>query len=348
MHSYKLLDRTEYFYHLIKRYKRAKAGDRIILSTMEFRPDLEQLSNLVDAMCIASQNGARVTFLVDAFSFMLKDGSVLGPLFFSQRDPKVGYGHFKHTIRAVNKLREAGVETVVINKPTRPLKNPFSGRSHIKFAVINNDVFIGGCNLSHPELLDVMVQTTNKKLAAYMEDFSQLLIEHKNVRKALEKQDAVFKVDKYTTLLIDAGVKRQSIIYEHAFKLINSAQKQIFMTCQYFPNNHTPNELAKATERGVSVHLAYNHPHKHKVPLRSIQKQTVAYKRLRLPLSMFENQLDEDKNYLHAKILLSEKEVIVGSHNFVALGVRLGTAEIALHSTSPQFIAASREWVQGI
>lgn len=348
MDKYELLNRGEYFEYLVKKFNQASTGDRIILATMEFRPDQEKVNDIADAMCRAANQGADVTFLVDAYSFMLKEGVVLGPLFFSKRDPKKGYGEFKPLIAALNKLREHGVKCVVTNKPQRPLKNPFGGRSHIKFAVINNEVFVGGCNLSNPEQLDVMVKTESPVLADYMRDFTHDIKKHKSVRKALLRRDKSFKIDKHTELLIDAGVKRQSLIYERAFGLINGAANRVYMTCQYFPNNFTPAALAKAHQRGVGVHLAYNHPDQHRKPIRGIQKRTVAYKKKRLPLSVFENQLHYDKNYLHAKILLSEKEAIIGSHNFVKMGVNLGTAEMALHSTSKDFIASARNWIKSL
>ncbi len=315
---------------------------------MEFRPDQEAISELVDAMCIAAHRGADVTFLVDAYSFMLRQGAGLGPLYFRKKDPKYGYGEFKPVVAAVRKLRRNGVKCVVINKQQYPLKNPFSGRSHIKFAVYNNSVFIGGCNLADPEQLDVMVETRNKKLADYMREFSKDVIKFKNVRRAMERRDISYKIDSETELLIDAGVRKQSLIYERAFNLINSAAKRVYMTCQYYPNFRTPRELAKAHTRGVDIHLSYNHPNQHPAPIRGAQKRTLAYKKKRLPEMMFENQLDQSKNFLHAKILLSEKEAIIGSHNFVKLGVNLGTAEIALHSTSKDFIHGARQWINAL
>lgn len=348
MLKYQLFNRLQYFQFLIDRCKVAKKGDKIVLATMEFRPDQSIVSDIVDSLVTAGRQGADVTFLVDAYSFMLKDSAVPGPLFFSKKDPRQGYGDFKPIVSAVNRLRANGVKCIVINKPRRPLKNPFGGRSHIKFAVINEEVFIGGCNLSHPEQLDVMVRTNNRKLAEHMNQFTEDVIRHKSVPKALSKTDKSFQIDQYTELLIDAGVKRQSLIYDRAFQLINGAVSRVYMTCQYFPNNFTPAALAKAHDRGVSVHLAYNHPDQHKSPIRNIQKRTVAYKKKRLPGSVFENQLHENKNYLHAKILLSEKEAIIGSHNFVKMGVNLGTAEIALHSTSTDFIATAREWIHSL
>lgn len=349
MIKYDLLNRKQYFEHLIERFHAATEGDRIILATMEFRPDYELVGRLMDAMEQASKQGAQVTFVVDAYSLMVKEGVMqFGPLFFSKRDPKFGYGEFKPVVATLNKLKRHGVKCIVINKPPRPFKNPFGGRSHIKFAVINKESFIGGCNLSNPDMLDVMVRVKSPRLSDYLSQFTQDVIKHKNVRKALLKRDKSFKIDEYTELLIDAGVKRQSLIYERAFELINSAASRVYMTCQYFPNNFTPAALASAHDRGVGVHLAYNHPDKHGKPIRGIQKRQVAYKKKRLPQSVFENQLDVDKDFLHAKILLSEKEAIIGSHNFVKMGVNLGTAEIALHSTAKDFIAAARNWVTAL
>lgn len=345
---YHLLNHKEYFAHLIHTFKAANKTDNLVLATMEFRPDQPLVNELVDAMCQAARRGARMTFIVDAYSFMIKDSAVPGPLFFSKRVPKYGYGLFKPTVQAINTLRRAGVDCHIINKPTRPLKNPFGGRSHIKFAIINNQVLIGGCNLSHPERLDVMVQLFNERLANYMQAFAGNVIACKSVRKALLRQDQRFVIDEHSELLIDAGVRHQSVIYDRAFNLINNAAQRVYMTCQYFPNNYTPRALVKAHRRGVGVHLAYNHPNHHPSPIRAIQKRTVSLKKKWMPSSVFEHQLHEGKNYLHAKILLSEKEAIVGSHNFVKMGVNLGTAEIALHTTSPDFIAATRKWVQAL
>ena len=346
--NYDLFDRDKYFSHLISNFKNASTGDNIILATMEFRPDQAIINQIVKALGQAGRQGANVIFLIDAYSFMVKDGAMPGPLFFSKKDPKHGYGDYKPVIAAINDLRRSGVNCVVINKPQRAFKNPFGGRSHIKFSVINDEVLIGGCNLSHPEQLDVMVRTRNGHLADYMRSFTNDVIQHTSVRKALLRRDRVFKIDESTELLIDAGVKRQSLIYERAFDLINDAASRVYMTCQYFPNTITPAALATAYRRGVKVHLAYNHPDQHKTPIRSFQKRTVAYSRKRLPGSVFENQLHQGKNYLHAKILLSEKEAIIGSHNFVKIGVNLGTAEIALHSTSTDFIAAARDWIKSL
>ncbi len=348
MINYKLVNRQQYFNHLITSFNAAKTGDSIILATMEFQPDKEKIQEILAGLRTAAKQGADVTFLVDAYSFMLKVGAVPGPLFFRKKDPKMGYGEFKPVVEAVNSLRASGVRCVVINKPPRPLKNPFGGRAHIKFAVINNEIFIGGCNLSDPELLDVMVRTENKRLADYLTKFTHDVIKHKSVRRALLKQDISFKVDDQTELLIDAGIKRQSLIYDRALDLISSATNRVYMTCQYFPNNRTPAELARAHYRGVNVHLAYNHPDQHNSLIRGVQKRTVAYNRKRLPENVFENQLNMDRDYLHAKILISEKEAIIGSHNFVKMGVDLGTAEMALHSTSKDFIAAARNWITAL
>lgn len=349
MVEYALFNRFEYFDHLIKSFNVAKSGDTIVLASMEFRPDLPMISDIVSALCSAARRGANVTFMVDAYSFMLKEGvAQVGPLFFSKKDPKLGYGEFKPVVEAVHTLRASKVRCVVINKPQRPLKNPFGGRAHIKFAIINDEVFVGGCNLSHPDLIDVMVRTRSKKLSDYMLNFTEDVIKHKSVRAALQRRDTSFKIDAETELLIDAGVKRQSLIYDRALKLISSAANRVYMTCQYFPNNRTPTELGRAHRRGVDVHLAYNHPDQHNKPIRGIQKRTVAYNRMRLPSSVFENQLNMDSDYLHAKILLSEKEAIIGSHNFVKMGVNLGTAEMALSSTSPLFIAAAKNWITAL
>jgi cardiolipin synthase A/B len=348
-HTYRLYNRPEYFNYVIDACKKAKKGDTIILATMEYRPEQATIMEIVDALCQASNQGATVTVLLDAYSLVVKHGSVvMGPLFFGKKDPRKGYGHFKKVVSSIDKMRDAGVDCHIINRPTRRLKNPFSGRSHIKFAVLNNEAFVGGCNLSHPDQLDVMVHTTSAKLTRELKKFTKLVITTEHVGKAMKYKDYSVAIDQHTELIIDSGRVKQSLIYKKAFGVIRSAKKHIYMTCQYFPNHDTPYELNKAANQGVSVHLAYNSPKKHLPTVRSAQVSTLAYKKLSFHPSIFSNQLHHGKNYLHAKILVNEKEAIIGSHNYVAIGVSLGTAEIALKSTSPAFIKMAREWVEAL
>jgi len=59
-----------------------------------------------------------------------------------------------------------------------------------------------------------------------------------------------------------------------------------------------------------------------------------------LPKSLLESSLPRHAEFIHSKAMANEKAAIVGSHNFVELGVKYGTPEIALRREDPDFARA--------
>jgi hypothetical protein len=58
---------------------------------------------------------------------------------------------------------------------------------------------------------------------------------------------------------------------------------------------------------------------------------------LRVPKGFFTEMLPRGGDTLHAKLLITDTGTMIGSHNYVAAGVLLGTAEIALLSRDKDF-----------
>jgi hypothetical protein len=55
------------------------------------------------------------------------------------------------------------------------------------------------------------------------------------------------------------------------------------------------------------------------------------------PSALFDQQLHKDLPYLHAKLLATEQGAMIGSHNYVGVGVSFGTAELTLLRYDNQF-----------
>lgn len=117
--------------------------------------------------------------------------------------------------------------------------------------------------------------------------------------------------------------------------IIDGAQERLLITCQFFPNDVTARHLLAAQRRGVKVDILYNDPSKHPFPYNLLHRMVIAREGLKLPANFFAQALKRDKPYLHAKLLVSEQAAMMGSHNLVTAGVRLGTAEIAMVFTDP-------------
>ena len=105
---------------------------------------------------------------------------------------------------------------------------PVAGRSHIKFAVLGNDVFIGGCNLTDPDEIDAMLlRPRDAKLTKIIKQAITKISDAKlsNVLTALGRSDIVTRLDSKTTLMIDTGVRDQSEIEKRAPKNHKNMQK---------------------------------------------------------------------------------------------------------------------------
>lgn len=335
--NFQYFSRLEYYEDLARRISHAEAGERVVLMTMSFKPEKPGLEAIVDALCSAARKGANVDFLVDAYPFIMSDARP-GPLFFKGELPTKLPEPYRTRFDILQRIEAAGGRYKIINWPKRSFANPFSGRSHMKLGIIGNYVYTGGCNLNPRDHIDVMVGWEDGSSADWLYNITQRIIAEGSVYDALAANDTLHKIDETTTLLIDAGIRNQSIIYQNALELIDAAVEELFMTCQYFPNGETIKRLHRAEKRGVKVKILFGNPAQHPIPFNLLHHGVKNFERLRRPESFFNDQLPKHGPTLHAKVLISEKAAMVGSHNYVPAGVKWGTAEIALRSEDKNFI----------
>jgi phosphatidylserine/phosphatidylglycerophosphate/cardiolipin synthase-like enzyme len=342
--DFTVLTRAEYFADVAVRAAKATSGDRIVVATMTFRPEEPTVQHLVESLAAAGKRGADVLLMIDAYNFLIDEHQTPGPLFFRSQLPKRLRDEFQQKMQWLSSLADQGVQYVITNMPKGAPSNPFAGRSHIKFAVINERVYIGGCNLSHAEQIDVMTAWDDKKTADWLYDFGQRMIASGGT-SFMDSKDIERPVDAQSTILVDAGARKQSIILQNALEIIDDAEKELFITCQYFPGGVTAQHLLVAHQRGVKVTIAYSPPgvHGRQALAHHLHKQR---ERLRLPKEFFAGQLPKSLPKLHAKVLASEKAAIIGSHNFVSQGVNWGTAEIALLRRNKAFAQKLRDFIQ--
>ena len=321
----------EYFAEITEKISSAVKGDRVALTSMTFDPQESGMAALMGALRDAAEHGAQVTLLIDAHSFMFQtggwpNGPSLWPIQLNQHTAR----YYQRKLRVIESLQKAGCTVQIINEP-HGLHNPYGGRSHIKLTVINNLSYLGGCNLSGDDTADMMLRLDDKSTTAYLYDQVAAIAKTKRTRDALQA-DQSHSVDEQTTLYIDQGKPGQSLIYARALQLIDDAQEYIVMTCQYFPDRLTMQHLERAIKRGVKVELYFNHPlhTKQEQPLKPIHWLRLRHARLRYPTILFKHMLPRSCPYLHLKLIATEQGAILGSHNYVEVGVRFGTAEIAL------------------
>jgi phosphatidylserine/phosphatidylglycerophosphate/cardiolipin synthase-like enzyme len=337
--------KAAYYQDLAKRIAGTTKGDRVMLMSMSIgvnargvRPVLEQLNQ-------AARRGVHVTLALDAYSFIVSEHLSPGPLLVSRRLSPRWTAFFRNNLLALEELERNGGRFSIINRPSRPFRSPFKGRCHIKHSIVNDYVYTGGCNLNRNDNIDIMVGWKSGRAADWLYDITNQIIESGFTGAALRNQDIALSLGDNTELLLDAGKAGQSMIFDRAMKLIDEADSSIFMTCQFFPNSTTVEHLVAAHRRGVSVSLYYNHPSKHDLLRRPLHSAVLTRERLRTPVTFRQHQLPKTMPFIHAKVLATDKGAIIGSHNFVRVGVDFGTAEIALTKHDADF---ARQTIEAI
>lgn len=324
----------EYFDELIIRIRGTKPGDRVLLMSMTFDPTEPTIAVLCAEIIQAASRGVHVRLSIDAHSFMLSPRGLPGPLLNRRDMPKKMPAFYKNKLRfvaAINGFPTGHAE--IINKPERNFTLPIAGRSHIKIALINDRVYIGGCNLQGDNQIDLMLGWRDPDMSGRLYRMMEKILHDRHAGRALSWVDRELPMQDDGTIYIDSGVTGQSIILEEALALIDASERWLVLTCQFFPNSITARHLARAMKRGVKVEILYTHPRHHGFIGGTGQQISILRERTRVPRALFSHGLNRKDPMLHAKLIASDAGVMLGSHNYVRAGVLLGTAEIAFKST---------------
>ncbi|MDB5182133.1 MAG: hypothetical protein JWP13_896 [Candidatus Saccharibacteria bacterium] len=328
---FKFHTHIEYRTELVSQIKSTKKGDRVLLMSMTFEPTEPEIAEIVEALTAAASRGVHVTLAVDAHSFLLNPYHLPGPLLGRQTLPKRLNPIYRHKLALLETIRAYPTgHTEILNIPKRALNIPVSGRSHIKAAIINDQIFLGGCNLQAADWVDIMIGWRDKNFSDRLYKMLENIIHSKHTSRSMAGIDRCLNIDEVTNVYIDSGKKGRSLIFQEALELIDSAQEWLVITCQFFPNSITAQHLLRAINRGVKVEVIYAHPNQHGLIGGLGQHVSILREKARLPKALFKHALNRDDPKLHAKLLACDQGVMIGSHNYVKAGVILGTAEIAL------------------
>jgi hypothetical protein len=340
LEKHRILSEHEYFSTIADRIATTVRGDRVLMTTMGFDPSEPPIARIMDELIAAGKRGATVALGVDAYTFMIDDKtSKVGPLFYCHTlaTSKGLNETFRNRLEVLEALGETpGGTYAITNKPGRPFTNPFAGRSHIKIGLVNDEIFIGGCNLFFSEKNDAMVGWKDAQTANWIYSEVMNIFEEGNASVALG-EDKIFEVDPHTSLLIDAGFKNQSIIYSKALQVIDDARESLTLVCQYLPGGEVGDHLYDAYKRGVDVKAYHNDASKYASVSRMWQRASAMRESRRLGATRIVTSLPKEHPMIHYKILTSEASSMIGSHNYLDRGVKWATAEATLLRHDPKF-----------
>lgn len=321
----------EYRAKLVRLIRQTKRGDRVLLMSMTFEPTDPQIAAIIHEATLAASRGVQVSLAVDAHSFLVHHSYLPGPLWPRRTMPKYMTPYYNNKLRMLQAIDAFPTGRAdIINLPRRKFDLAIAGRSHIKAVIVNDQIFLGGCNLQGSQTVDLMVGWSNEDVSDRLHDTLGNIIHLKHAGRGLSWVDRGIEIAENAEVFIDSGVRGQSLIFDEALRLIDAAEKWLVITCQFFPNSITAKHLEQAMRRGVNVEVIYAHPKQHGIIGGFGQRISILRERTRLSKSLFAHALTRKDPLLHAKLIACDKGVMIGSHNYVKAGVTLGTAEIAL------------------
>lgn len=321
----KLMSPTAYVTDAAKHIR--EATTRVSFLSMVVADD-RTTDELIDSLSEAGERGVSVEVAADVFTYGELGGFVWPTRYRSKQS------------RATNKMSKQLLKSAVkFTWLGRTHGLIFSGRTHIKWCVVDDIVYsFGGVNLYQKgiENYDYMFKIKDSALADKLIDEYHRLARADAGGYAYRSHSFMHGED---TILIDGGFFGDSIIYRRACKLAKEA-KNVTLVSQYCPTGTLSRML-----RRTNAKLYFNQPSNAK-----------DMNKLAIKLGMLvtgSKTLYTGSRYLHAKFMLFEMHdgrhiALTGSHNFSNAGVLLGTREIALQTENPQVISQLKNFLKEI
>lgn len=294
-----------------------KAKRRISFLCMMVTDD-EATDSFIDALNEASRRGVHVEVAADVFTYGELSGHFYPIRYFS-----------KKTRETNSMAKEFKDSNVIFNWLGRFSNTPFTGRTHIKWCVVDDTIFsFGGVNLYDQGLenADYMFKIVDSELADILDNEYERLV--RADRDHFSYKSRTIK-SRYGKVHIDGGLPLDSVIYRRVCILAKEAESVIYVS-QYGPTGKL-NRLLKKTNSKLYFNNGKNAPGLNKIAIATIHLLTrnkTRYKKSR---------------YLHGKFMIftmkdGRKIALTGSHNFAHGGVLLGTREVALETENAAVI----------
>ncbi|MFS8158739.1 MAG: phospholipase D-like domain-containing protein, partial [Candidatus Roizmanbacteria bacterium] len=207
---------------------------------------------------------------------------------------------------------------------------PFMGIHHGKSFIVDDTAGLGGMNLDprYTSMIDFMILTTNPSIVSALEEYF--------LHSGALRKDTEIPCDNQSSLLVDIGRPFCSTIQRRALDLIDSAEREIVIISQYYPEGRVHKALHRKATAGVDVKVVvpyadYDLTHS----LNRVMARTSRGFRIHPAYDLIKL-----KHYVHAKgLVVDRKHALAGSHNITApTNNYLGLTEVALDTKDEQLV----------
>jgi len=320
-HTPKLLLPTDYVSDATKAIAHAK--HRVSFLCMLVTDDAAT-DGLIDALCDAAQRGVQVDVAADVFTYGELSGHFIPTSYYSKKA--------RATTLMTKQFGENGVN---FNWLGRFTNTPITGRTHIKWCVVDDTIYsFGGVNLYEEGIKnsDYMFKIVDSNLALTLSEEYARLVKADSGHYAYRSRSIHANAG---IVHIDGGLPLDSVIYRRACALAKEATDILFVS-QYSATGKLSRLLKKKHSR-----LYFN-----------TGRNTSFINKVVIGLSVLltgNKTLYKRNVYLHAKFMIFDmpdghRIALTGSHNFVHGGVILGTREVALETDNKLIIAQLEEF----
>ncbi|MDO4773508.1 MAG: phospholipase D-like domain-containing protein [Candidatus Saccharibacteria bacterium] len=313
-----LLSADAYVAELTNRIATAKTQVLIMATTLH--NDCPAIEALLAACEAAAERGVSVSILADALTYTEIKGSLLN----MKQQQRRGI----EAMKLGRRLRKSRVTFRWLGHDTSV---GFIGRTHTKWAVVDNIVYaFGGVNLDKGSLenTDMMLRIDSPELATWLSECHQAIIHHDRAHTGMRNR-TITAPDETWRILLDGGIPGNSDIYDRATVLARQAV-DVTVVSQYCPTG--------------KLMRAIKHCPKHTIYFNRLSSATWL-NRIILSLGLRNHRYNSYTRpaYLHAKYILytmpdGSKVALTGSHNFVRETGMVGTREIALETHNQHII----------
>ena len=250
------------------------------------------------------------------------------------KEKKLSFKNFEEAFSQarIDLLIENGVDVEKVN-PVKKLKDKIlfiKGRNHIKIYLVGDKIWIGGMNLTEEEFNkyeDFTVKITDPRITEIVaRQFPQ-------INENRPKNDYEVKCTENTTLLVDSGKPKESIILDRATEMVNAAQKRVMLATQFRPEGKFLETLHDAYKRDLEFVCLQSDPKVDDIFAKILNlKNRLEARRYPIPVTVLPG------TKIHAKLLIVDDTAFFGSHNFSYTGVKAGTEEMDIMSTEPVLV----------
>jgi phosphatidylserine/phosphatidylglycerophosphate/cardiolipin synthase-like enzyme len=288
-------------------------------------------NELRNALITQIKSGCKINIRVDAVysKYNLMGGGFYYPLI--KKGIKKNEDALARNEDFFAELKKLGAEITYINYPNIiNIILPFCGRDHRKLVLIkreeNSIFYFGAQNITKKDMNDFMIKVTDKD---FVDDLAK--ISTPEFLSSL-KSDYSYKPDEENEFLLDRGRNFRSIIQKTAYKMISKSKKEIWFVSQLPAEMPLLLNLILVKLRGAKVHII--------IPGRKHRNIShfpfiIFYYLNYILCKIFKMELIHCKQgFSHAKVLITDDEVLLGSHNLSTAGVYFGTVEFSLRTSN--------------